>query len=129
MVDDDRDVAAPLILFLESEGHTVQYAKDGAEGLKAVSKRFPDLIFLDIEMPKLAGPEMAFQLLIEDSGREYIPVVILSGVPNIHEVAGKIGTPYFMRKPFNLNSLDQLFKKALTEKIAPRPSFEKRKVG
>ena len=120
VVDDNREVAAPLIMLLEYEGHVVRYADDGDSGLLAVSDHFPDVIFLDIEMPKLNGPEMAYRLLIQDAGRENIPIIVLSGVANLEEVAEKIGTPYFLPKPFPLDKLELLFERALKERRPPR---------
>lgn len=120
VVDDNREVAAPLILLLEYEGHVVRYADGGEAGLSAVNDRFPDVIFLDIEMPKLSGPEMAYRLLIQDAGRENIPIIVLSGVADLEEVAAKIGTPYFISKPFPLDKLEALFERALQERRPPR---------
>src|ERR1700687_4722508 len=56
VVDDDNDVALPLITYLEIQGHEVRYAEDGQAALHAISEKFPDLILLDIEMPRLTGP-------------------------------------------------------------------------
>ena len=122
VIDDDKDVVTPLILFLESEGHTVRYAADGEEALKAVSEKFPDIIFLDIEMPKLTGTDMVYRLLVEDCGRENIPIVVLSGVNNIKTVGDQIGTPYYMAKPFHLDRLEKLLEKALAEMTLVLPS-------
>jgi DNA-binding NtrC family response regulator len=123
IVDDDRDVAEPLIMFLEFEGHKTRYAANGIEGLAAVSQRFPDLIFLDIDMPHLNGPEMAYRLLVEDCGREKIPVLIISGVPDIKKIAQEVGTPYFVPKPYALDDLQKTLSTALHERRAPQPKM------
>jgi twitching motility two-component system response regulator PilH len=121
VVDDDRDVAEPLLLFLEMLGHTVRYCGDGEVGLIAVREKFPDLIFLDVDMPKLNGPGMVYRLIVEDSGRENIPLLLVSGVDNLTYIAKQIGTPYFVAKPFNLSELERIMLLALDEKRPPRP--------
>jgi FixJ family two-component response regulator len=82
--------------------------------------RYPDLIFLDIEMPGLTGPEMAYRLLIEDAGRENIPIIILSGVADLEEVVAEVGTPYFIAKPYRLDDLEAVLGRALKERQPPR---------
>lgn len=129
VVDDDAEIGLLLTSFMEGEGHTVRYAQNGIAGLEAVRQSFPDLIFLDIEMPKLSGPGMAYQLIVEDSGRENIPIIVLSGVPNLKQVVQNIGTPYFMAKPFDLNLLGEMVKRALRERIPPKSNFESRQAG
>jgi CheY-like chemotaxis protein len=121
VVDDDKDVAEPLIEFLKMLGHIVRYCGDGEAGLAAVREKFPDLIFLDIDMPKLNGSEMAYRLIVENSGRENIPILIVSGMNDLLTVAKQIGTPYFVAKPFSLNDLEKTMLQALKEKRPPRP--------
>jgi DNA-binding response OmpR family regulator len=121
LVEDELDIAIPLKMFLEIEGHAVRRAENGQAGLKEIAQKFPELILLDVEMPKLTGPQMAIRLLIEDCGRENIPILLLSGVNNLTEVAKRIGTPYFLAKPFSFDELAVVLKKALRERTVPRP--------
>lgn len=122
VVDDDKDVAEPLIMFLEIMGHQVRYSEDGLAALRSIRESFPELILLDVEMPRLTGPEMACRLLIEDCGREMIPILLLSGVSGLSEVARKIGTPYFLSKPYSIDELEVMLNRALIERISPTPS-------
>ncbi len=126
VVDDSWDVASPLIMFLKMEGHAVRYADDGQAGLHEINERFPELIFLDIEMPRLNGPDMAYRLLIEDCGKEAIPIFVLSAVSDLAEVAARIGTPYFMPKPFDLDKLEAILNRALRERLPPQPALSQR---
>jgi len=121
VVDDDVDVAMPLITILEMEGHQVRYARDGEVALLKISERFPDLVLLDIEMPRLSGTKVAYRMLIEDCGRENIPIFVLSGVTDLSAVVRKIGTPYFLSKPYLLDEMLAILNKALSDRVRPNP--------
>jgi DNA-binding NtrC family response regulator len=119
IVDDDRDLADVLGDLLEAAGHEVRRARDGDEGLRLLSERQPDLVLLDVEMPRLTGPEMSFRMFLNDVGQDKIPIVLLSGVTNLFRVAEIVGTPYFMQKPYDFDSVLQVVERALTERRAP----------
>ena len=55
----------------------------------------------------LDGPAMVYRLFVEDLGRENIPVILVSGHPNLPRIATAIGTPYFLAKPFEMDRLDE----------------------
>lgn len=114
-MDDNRDVAALMELVLTALGHQVRVTHNGEEGFAAIRQERPDAILLDIEMPVLDGPGMAYRMLIHDAGYEKIPVVILSGVADVDRVAARVGTPYFLGKPFEIDELEKLVGRALSE--------------
>jgi DNA-binding response OmpR family regulator len=121
VVDDDESVAEAVADILVAEGHVVRIAENGERGLKLLADRLPDLIVLDVEMPVLSGPQMAQRLLIEDAGKEHIPVLLLSGVMNLSDVAARVGTPYALPKSCEMRELLDLVDRALRERIAPTP--------
>jgi CheY-like chemotaxis protein len=123
VVDDDPDLGELLRDLLAGEGHTVRLARDGLEGLERVAERFPDLVLLDVEMPRLTGPEMTYRMLLHDLGQEEIPIVLLSGVTNLSRVAAIVGTPYFLPKPYDLPAVLRLLARALVERRAPSPQL------
>ena len=122
IVDDDLDYSAVLEDVLVAEGHQVRTGHTGAEGLRIAHERQPDVVLLDIDMPVLSGPEMAYEMFVRDSGLETVPLVLLSGSPRLKEFAARIGTPYFRAKPFRVNQLLELVGRALAERIAPQPT-------
>jgi DNA-binding response OmpR family regulator len=122
IVDDDSDVAASMRLVLQ-EQHDVQVAQDGQAGIRLLNDRRPDLILLDVEMPVLDGPGMAYRLFIEDAGRELIPIVLVSGVVNLEAVAARVGTPYYLLKPVDIEPLLEIVERALSERRPPRPAL------
>lgn len=121
IVDDDADLAAALSELLEAEGHRTEVALDGAAGLAALSRHLPDLILLDIEMPVLDGPGMAYAAIAENAGREQIPIVLSSGYPDLDAIADALGTEYRAPKPCSLEFFSSLVRRALDERKAPRP--------
>lgn len=121
IVDDDNDLSELLADVLRDRGDVIRVARNGREGIHQVDERRPDLVLLDVEMPVLDGPGMAYGLFIKDMGREFIPVVLLSGVSQLPRVAARVGTPYFLSKPYMLDELFALIDRALIERTPPRP--------
>jgi len=121
IIDDDPDYAEALRDLLEEAGHRVRVGFDGAEGLDLVHQRMPDVALLDVEMPVLGGPEMVMRMLIQDMGQENVPVVLLSGISNLFEIARQVGTPYHLGKPFRHQQLVLLLDRVLAERAAPHP--------
>ncbi len=79
IVDDDPDVRMFNSTVVEESGYTPIEASNGEEGLEAVRKEKPDLVLLDVLMPKQSGIRF-FRELKTDKALLGIPVVILSGV-------------------------------------------------
>jgi DNA-binding NtrC family response regulator len=123
IVDDDDDTLEALAELVVSEGHHVCLARDGVEGLKCLASEPIDLILLDVEMPRLTGPEMAYEILVRDAGAEKIPIVLLSGKLGLERIATAIGTPYFLPKPSTADQLCESIERALTERTPPHPTL------
>lgn len=122
VVEDDEDLGDLYAELLRSEGHVVRVARDGREGLAEVAAMRPDLILCDVEMPVLDGPDMAYGLFLRDAGDDKIPIVLLSGVAGLQPVAARVGTPYFLVKPFTVDQLLELLDRALRERTPPARS-------
>jgi DNA-binding NtrC family response regulator len=120
IIDDDLDSADILAEMMRAEGHEVRVGYNGQEGLRLAGDRLPDIALVDVEMPLLDGPHMAAQMVIRDMGLETVPVVFLSGVTNLKEVAAHVGTPYFLGKPYRYEQLTEMVHRALAEHIAPQ---------
>jgi len=119
IIDDDIDSAEVLADIMVAAGHLVRIGYNGREGLELAKQRTPDLALLDVEMPLLGGADMAYEMLLHDMGLEHVPVVFLSGVANLNEVAARVGTPYFLAKPYRYAAIIGLVTRALAERIAP----------
>ena len=122
VVEDDADLASLIEMFLTAGGHDVRVAHDGEEDLKLLhAEMLPDTIIMDVEMPVLDGPGMAYRMFVEDAGKEKIPLVIVSGAPRLGDIAERVGTPYVLSKPFDPVDLVGIVNKALSERRPPRP--------
>lgn len=105
VIDDDPDIVQILKTTLKSKGYEVLTAPDGEEGLRLIGTSEPDLIILDLMMPKLSGLEVCRRLRENDKTR-HIPIIVLSA---IGEKTGKpeefwrmgLGTEDFISKPFD----------------------------
>ncbi|MFZ0452004.1 MAG: response regulator [Desulfatiglandaceae bacterium] len=79
VVDDDPDLVETVAMMLESKGCDVGRAYDGVEGEESIKERRPDLIILDVMMPRKDGYVLCGELKSQDETRE-IPVVLLTAV-------------------------------------------------
>ena len=79
VVDDDPDLVETVAMMLESKGCEVGRAYDGVEGEESIKDRQPDLIILDIMMPRKDGYVLCAELKHNDQTRD-IPVVLLTAV-------------------------------------------------
>jgi DNA-binding response OmpR family regulator len=79
VVDDDPDLVETVAMMLESKGCEVGQAYDGIEGEESIKARRPDLIILDIMMPRKDGYVLCSELKQNEKTRD-IPVVLLTAV-------------------------------------------------
>jgi DNA-binding response OmpR family regulator len=103
LVEDDQEFAEMYRLKLEADGYEVSLARDGERGLRMAGDSPPDLIFLDIRMPRMGGLEM-LEHLREDPATESLPVVILSNY----------GEDELRKRGLDLGALEWLIKANVT---------------
>ncbi len=107
VVDDERRVLDVVQAMLELRGHQVTTARDGEEALEAVAGDRPDLVLVDIVMPRMDGATLA-QALRESPATADIPIVFLTGLVESDEVGRRgprIGGQLFLAKPFDAEEL------------------------
>jgi two-component system response regulator ChvI len=99
LVDDDRNIIASVTIMLEAEGFAVRGFSDSVEALKSLEDAPPDLVILDIKMPRLDGMELLGRLRRSSQ----VPVIFLTSKDDeIDEVLGlKMGADDYVRKPFS----------------------------
>jgi len=123
VVEDDPSIAIGLRINLESEGYVVEVAEDGERALELVRSLTPDLIVLDVMLPKKNGLEVLHDLRAE--GRT-MPIIILSAkAAEMDKVAGlELGAEDYVAKPFSLAELLARVRGALRRATpaTPRPA-------
>ena len=110
VVDDDPVIQKLLSVNFELEGYRVITAGDGVEGLEAVSADAPDIVLLDVMMPRMDGLEVCRRLK-GDPGTASIPVILLSAKAQATDVSGGLdaGADDYVTKPFDpLELLDRV---------------------
>lgn len=112
IVDDNEDVIETFRIRLEAEGFLTQVAKDGEEAINVISVQKPDLILLDVMMPKMDGFSTLKQL--NQITERKVPVIIITGTNAVPEDEFRIeGVSAFMRKPIDGNVLSAQIKSIL----------------
>ena len=79
LADDDPGYADAMERALRGAGYQVQRAADGVEVLESLRKEVPDVLVLDLVLPRLGG-DAIFSMIRQDPSLRHLPVVILSGV-------------------------------------------------
>jgi len=107
VVEDEKDLAEAMKLRLEVNGYKVEVAYDGEEGLKMAVSCKPDLILLDVMLPKKSGLELLRELKRPDSKIKNTPIVILSGLKDTTNLleAEKFGATDYLTKPYDSEDL------------------------
>ena len=126
VADDDRDVVTFVSTVLEKSGYKVISAKNGEEALEKIKANRPDLVILDVLMPKQSGIRLYRELKTDQSLKD-IPVVILSGISKrtflrsqeaLTEFGGKpVPEPeVYIEKPVEADDLAQTVSEVLSRK-------------
>ncbi len=115
LIEDDKDIRDTVTLALESEGYEV-ISSDNSRILKSLDQHKPDLIMIDnwlTEWKSDANGQQLSRELKSDPKTKHIPVIIVSAVSNIAEIAEAGLSDGYLKKPFNLDELYGIVKKHL----------------
>ena len=112
LVDDDPSMREILRVFLTREGHACEEAEDGEEALSRLEAVAPDLILLDVQMPRMGGLETLERL----RGKDWeTPVIMITSVDEIDTVRATLrrGVYDYLLKPINFEELIPIVENAL----------------
>jgi DNA-binding response OmpR family regulator len=103
LVEDEKTLAKALKFNLEKEGFRVEVAFDGEEALNAMSRKEPDLVILDLMLPKIDGYEVCRSIRRSSD----VPIIMLTARDeDIDKILGlELGADDYMTKPFNTREL------------------------
>ena len=119
IIDDDEQFCRSMSRIIERLECSTRIATGGAEGLELVVREVPDLIFLDLVMPEMTGPQFLAELR---KIHPDLPVVIVTGYPEselMREAAG-YAPVMLLAKPIEPELLERTVRTALGEKMAMR---------
>lgn len=121
VADDEWEVRELVRTILEWEDYAVVEAKDGEDALAQAQAIQPDLILLDVRMPKMNGLDV-LESLQADPALASIPVVMLSVLTNYPQVGTALrnGAVAYLPKPFEIPDLARMVKRVLTGDAARR---------
>ena len=102
MVDDNPTNLQVLQATLEGRGYRLLAARDGASALAVATKAMPDLILLDIMMPRMSGFEVCRKLKSDPATRD-VPVIMVTALNELGDIERAVdsGTDDFLSKPVN----------------------------
>lgn len=105
-IDDEQDMLYVIKMQLEAHQYDVLTARDGQEGLTMARREAPDLIILDIMLPKLDGYKVC-RMLKFDKKYSAIPIIMLTAraQEGDEKLGYEVGADYYMPKPFEPKKL------------------------
>lgn len=118
IIEDSKQTVDILSEILQREGYEVHKAHDGIEGYRLTKRIKPDLVLLDLLLPKISGFEIC-KRIAQDNEIRKTPIIILSTLAEDKEALKKLKNfdiIKFMKKPYDLEDLLSEIKKALNEK-------------
>ncbi len=114
VADDEIHIRTLLKITLEMVGYEVDVAADGQEAIECVDKQIPDLLLLDIKMPRLNGWQVC-EKLKSDERTKAIPIIMVTafGQKESRQRSFDLGADEFISKPFETPMLLDTIKKIL----------------
>ena len=104
VIDDDPTLVKLVQPFLQAHGYDVSVCCDGEEGIARLNKEKPDLIILDVQMPKMNGYTFIFEMK-KISHVKNVPIIVLTAKEGMAEIFKVEGVKEYLTKPFQTEKL------------------------
>jgi len=112
IVDDDLNSVVRVKDFLQARGYSVAHVNDGELAQDMIRDVMPDIVLLDIIMPKVDGFTVAKKMRYEEKTK-HIPIIVFSAKEGMRELFAIEGIHDYMVKPVDLDALLELVKKRM----------------
>jgi CheY-like chemotaxis protein len=124
LADDNRDALDSLATLLQCDGHEVHTAGDGAEALEVAAGCHPDVVLLDIGMPKLDGYEVARRIRAEPWGKKAVLIALTGwGQDEDRRRSREVGFDSHLVKPLDPEALSTLLARLPAQAREPDPQI------
>ncbi|MFA5139504.1 MAG: response regulator [Elusimicrobiota bacterium] len=116
IIEDDFGLADNLKALLQVKGFEVESAADGVQGVEAARKFLPNVVLLDIMIPKLSGFDVC-RTLRTDPKTQHIRIIMMTGLSQMQDIekAFSCGAVDYLTKPFESDRLIRKIEKALAK--------------
>src|SRR5437899_3126799 len=102
VVEDEADIRELLRYSLTQEGYAVEEAADGAEALDRITRRAPDLVLLDLMLPRMSGLELCRRLRANGDTAQMPVIVVTAKSAEVDRILGlEMGADDYVVKPFS----------------------------
>jgi DNA-binding response OmpR family regulator len=106
VVDDEEDIRETLAYYLKSQGFNVLTCYDGLDAWETLCVSKPDLVLLDLSMPRMSGEDFLLKCRKKEEFRQ-LPIIVISAVADTLKDKSVLGA---VRKPFSLKQIQELIK-------------------
>jgi len=119
LIDDSKFLRRANEMAFTRAGYSVLAAADGEEGLRVAQNQHPDVIVLDMMLPKISGPELLHKLR-QDARTARIPIIVLSSLPQSNEakLIGEGAVAYFEKAKLGVDSGSSTLVRAVQSALA-----------
>ncbi|MFT9494626.1 response regulator [Anaerosolibacter sp.] len=116
IVDDEKNIILTLKMYLEKSGYDIRVATNGIEAIDISQEYLPDLIFLDIVLPKMNG-YLVCEALRDEPLTKNIPIIFMSAKTQKEDIqrALAVGGNDYIVKPFTPEEIGEMINKYLKE--------------
>jgi DNA-binding response OmpR family regulator len=106
LVDDDKELLAALEVKLQKEGYQIDTAPDGEVALEKIRANLPDLVILDVNMPRMNGMDVCKALRSDDRTRDLAVIMLTARDDEVDRILGlEFGADDYVTKPYNPREL------------------------